>query len=95
MGAHNVKKYILYPGPITSRSDGQEHFIHAAQLANLYRVRLSECEVMHDDLSVDETKLKERLWKDLIPLFPRYHGNYEEVPTLTLSELLDSRGGRV
>jgi len=39
------KKYVLHPGPLYSRTDDDEHFVGAADLARLYRVRMSECYV--------------------------------------------------
>ena len=41
-----MKRYILYPGPVRSQTDGQVHYVGAADLAQLYGVRLSECVVM-------------------------------------------------
>lgn len=63
-------KYVLYPGVVTSKYDGQRHFISAATLMRLYRVRPEEC------LIYDANEPKEK-YQDLIPLSPKYNGNYE------------------
>lgn len=62
-------KYVLHPGPVWSRYDGDRHFVGAAQLAALYRVPPGEC-VTHNDLP---------WWKapeGAIHLFPREDGDY-------------------
>lgn len=38
-----IVKYLLAPGPVRSRNDGDWHEITAAQLALLYGVPLDEC----------------------------------------------------
>lgn len=37
------KKYLIRPAYVYSQSDGQRHWIGAAQLMTLYRVRPVEC----------------------------------------------------
>ena len=61
------KKYALHPGVITSKSDGEEHYISAGRLADLYQLRTNEYVVWGGD---------DRYWDDYIHLFPSYHGNY-------------------
>lgn len=65
-----AKKYVLIPGRVVSRVDGQVHRIGAYDLAKLYGVKRSECYVAEDerDLRV--------LPKDLVVLRPRSDGNY-------------------
>lgn len=38
--------YLLCPGPVRSRTDGDWHHIGARQLAHLYRVPMDECVVL-------------------------------------------------
>ena len=78
-----MKKYILHPGMITSETDGDEHYINALQLSELYGVNIRDCYVDRPDcgdlLGVDR--------KNLIELFPQYHyEDYQKVKvSLTLS----------
>ena len=64
-------KYAVYPGLITSPSDGDTHFISAGQLMELHRVNQKECIVMRRN----EPRSR-GIAKDLICLFPRGDGNY-------------------
>ena len=66
-------KYLVCPGTVISKSDGDEHFISAGQLMRLYGVKPTECVVM-------PTGSARRGWTEpagLIHLRPSYHGNYE------------------
>lgn len=68
-----TKRYVLYPGFVISRADGDRHFITAPKLAQLYQVSLEECVVWSHDqpdrnYGLDVT--------GLIPLSPRSDGNY-------------------
>lgn len=64
-------KYVLIPGHILSRTDGDEHYISAAKLAELYGVDLKECDVKYyDQRDFGKT------FEDLIKLTPRSDGNY-------------------
>lgn len=65
------KKYVVYPGFVQSRHDGDVHYITARQLMHLYGVRLSDCVVAQSD-----TDLLGRDFTGLIPLRPRYDGDY-------------------
>lgn len=67
-----IKRYILRPGWIFSRNDGDRHYISAPQLAQLYGVSMQECFIARDETSLTDTAL--------IALEPRYDGNYE-IPT--------------
>jgi hypothetical protein len=64
-------KYILYPGVVISRTDGQKYYISASRLAELYRVSMDEC-VVYDDVWCLGIRNKHKL----IKLFPRYDGHY-------------------
>jgi hypothetical protein len=76
-GGHISPRYAIYPGSVGSRSDGDVHHITAGQLRALYRVRQDECIVVYPHESFDPSK-REKLERasNLIPLTPRYDGNY-------------------
>ena len=38
-----MTRYVLHPGYITSRSDGDRHFIGGPRLAQLYGVSVRDC----------------------------------------------------
>ena len=72
-----MPRYALYPGPVTSRTDGQRHHVSARQLAALYGVDLREC------LVVTQADLEHPGMRDfcaraatLVALRPRYDGDY-------------------
>jgi hypothetical protein len=74
-------KYALHPGPVTSKTDGDRHFIDARTLAFLYRVRPSECVVVpwqaQPRSEREHQLLLERIERmDLVHLYPRLDGNY-------------------
>ena len=62
-------RYVVYPGYITSKNDGQFHYITAAKLMQLYKVNPRECIVYRENLGLDVSKLTQ--------LHPRYDGNYK------------------
>lgn len=59
-------KYLLCPGEIRSKNDGDLHYISARRLIELYGVDPREC-------TTDDRGLE-----GLIPLRPRYQGDYRE-----------------
>ena len=63
-------KYIIRPGTMVSRTDGDVHFISAEQLIALYQVNPSECVIVDRD-----DKIPKRLLH-LEILAPRYDGKY-------------------
>lgn len=79
-----MKKYLPCPGYITSRTDGDRHYIGAGQLASLYRVSMSECEVTSDAEIQREshtmTAARRKRQAGLIKLGPRPDGDYR-LPT--------------
>lgn len=66
-----MPRYILHPGQMESKSDGQIHFIGAAALAQLYGVNLMECLVVNNN-----TMHTYREQPGDVHLFPRYSGDY-------------------
>lgn len=65
-------RFVLHPGLIHSRNDGDLHKITAPQLAQLYGVRLSECIVVDPDRP--ETVLGHGDLKRYLHLFVSYEG---------------------
>lgn len=68
-----MKRFLLYPGYVRSRYDGDRHYISGGQLARLYRIDPAECVVYSEHPAF---RSPER--DALIPLFPREDGQYEE-----------------
>jgi len=60
------KQFLICPGEIASRSDGQLHYIGVRQLQNLYGVRSEECIVDSPHNRVE----------GLLYLEPSYEGDY-------------------
>lgn len=61
--------YAVFPGHVPSKHDGDSHYIGARQLMNLYGVSPCECVIVQGVWNA-------RLAANLIPLYPRYDGNY-------------------
>lgn len=66
--------YVLCPGYVISKTDGQRHFVDERQLAALYGVRLRECEVMPERMFA---RFGWRPPADAVYLCPRYDGDYK------------------
>ena len=62
------RRYVLHPGYVYSRNDGDRHFVGAVDLARLYGVRLSDCLVDRDGRFEHVTAV--------IHLRPRFDGDY-------------------
>jgi hypothetical protein len=71
----NSIKYLLFPGLVISRVDGDSHFVGAQELASLYGVPLEQCAVRPAAATVAACKDICRR-HDLIELHPRSDGNY-------------------
>ena len=63
-------KYVIHPGYVDSKNDGQKHWISRDQLIRLYGVNQQDCLSDRDSLRgfTDDTKI--------IHLHPMYNGNY-------------------
>ena len=72
-------RYVLLPGYITSKSDGQVHYINPLQLARLYGVNIKECRIVYRDSVISMRSYNKT--DDDIELYPRYDGDYR-LPTL-------------
>ena len=63
-------RYVLCPGWVKSKSDGDLHYITAPRLAQLYGVRVNDCAVW------DSEKPQPGGRPEGIYLYPDYHGDY-------------------
>lgn len=71
-------RYVLCPGPVTSRSDGQRHWVGADALRRWYGVPAREC-VTFPQGDGAEADIRRRIWcapPGAIYLRPRYDGDY-------------------
>jgi hypothetical protein len=73
-----MNKFLVLPGVVWSRHDGDMHHISAERLIQLYGVKLSECVIARDDGTVPG--MSPEMLKSLIQLSPRRDGNYQ-IPT--------------
>jgi hypothetical protein len=69
-----MKKYLLCPSAVTSKTDGDRHKISASDLSRLYNVPMSECVVRPEYGSPAHHGWNEN--HGLIELWPRYDGDY-------------------
>ena len=72
-------KYVVYPGYVRSKYDGDRHYITAKQLIKLYEVNPLKCHI------VDFNQPKTYRGKDFRPyisLIPRYNGDYKNLSKL-------------
>ena len=69
-----MKRFVLHPGEVVSRSDGDVHFISAPMLETLYGVDRRECIVAKKGMDAPH---HERYYgPDMIHLYPRDDGRY-------------------
>lgn len=68
-----MKRYLVIGGNVISKNDGDEHYISARRLVDLYRVDIAEC-VLVDDGRIETVRGLNT--HGLITLTPRYDGNY-------------------
>lgn len=75
-------RYLLCPGLVTSRTDGDRHYVDAPQLAMLYGVPMAECLVLPGlspgwDRMMERRSLLDRAASgELVGLVPRADGDY-------------------
>lgn len=74
-------RYLLCPGLVRSRSDGDVHYITGRHLAHLYGVPMEQCVELPDLLSFKSTLARHELLKradrgELVSLYPRVNGDY-------------------
>ena len=62
------KKYVVHPGWITSKNDGDRHFVSSNALVRLYGVNPSECMIKYPTSAPAP--------EGMIHLYPDYSGEY-------------------
>lgn len=67
-----MKKYLVIPGTVVSKNDGQKHFINSKDLCHLYGVDPKECYFASSEQLGHTMGLPD----GLIILTPKYDGNY-------------------
>jgi hypothetical protein len=65
-------KYLVCPGIVISKSDGDKHYISASDLIRLYKVNPLECKIVNSRESSAGLD-----WSKYIILRPRTDGNYD------------------
>ena len=64
-----MKKYCLHPGFITSKRDGDKHYIGAGKLADCYGVSWRDCQTfVAGDIHI--------VAPQTVCLYPSFHGDY-------------------
>jgi hypothetical protein len=74
----SLPRYVLCPGYVISRTDGQRHFVGVSQLRQLYGVPRHEC-VTYPQGDGDQADILRRIWRappGSVELRPRYDGDY-------------------
>lgn len=66
------RKYVLHPGHVISKNDGQSHFVSAARLADLYGVSLRDC----INADAPEYLAVQHSSASFTHLYPRRDGDY-------------------
>jgi hypothetical protein len=73
INAKRNQGYLLCPGGVTSKNDGQRHYIDGPQLGRLYGVSLRDCVILDRRRSQIMSDLE---YEGLTRLAPRFDGNY-------------------
>ena len=83
------QKYVVCPGKVTSKNDGQKHYIGPVQLMRLYGVDSRECEIYEPAPWWPQSYYQEaeRRQKGMIRLYPRYDGDYSLPSNVELTGL--------
>jgi len=83
----DVKRVILCPDFVRSKSDGDRHFISASMLARLYGVLPTDI-VRVKNSSKPEMPQDQMLHEGWVELWPRYEGDYYNIhsPALQVSQ---------
>ena len=68
------ERFVLHPGPVISKNDGQEHYISSVQLARLHGLNMRDCVVIKHN---DPSYRKER-YAHMVHLYPRSDGLYPD-----------------
>lgn len=70
------KRYLVIPGTVTSKDDGEHHFVSASELMKLYGVDPAECTIVRRNVIEGIEISLDGHPKNLIQLSPREDGNY-------------------
>lgn len=96
-----VARYLLCPGWVMSRTDGDRHHVGAEELARLYCVPMTECVVLpglrsrtsawaqawaRDRMAERRNLLDRARSGELVALHPRHDGDYK-LPKSTQEEV--------
>lgn len=66
-------KYIIMPGFVKSKNDGETHYISASKLIHLYGVNPKECYIVRDG---EMESIPKSVSKTAKVLSPKYNGDY-------------------
>ena len=64
------KLYCIHPSEVTSKTDGDRHFIGYDQLVRLYGLDPRDC--VHQD------RVRPEHYSNYVHLYPRYNGDYAD-----------------
>ncbi len=79
--------FVIHPGYVESRNDGQRHFIRASQLRELYRLdRFPKARVIIYDHTDERTTLGFTDRPEYVHLYPEGSGKYTLPANLTSNE---------
>lgn len=77
-------RYMVHTGWVTSKTDGDEHFVGARDLMHLYGVKPGECIVHHHGLPNTHLRgISPERFASLIHLYPDATGQYRLTPDST------------
>jgi hypothetical protein len=74
-------RYLLCPGPVRSRTEGQSRYVPAMTLARIYGVQLSDCIILPGtrtpgDRALRSAWLARAAAGEIVALHPRDDGDY-------------------
>ena len=69
-----MAKYLIVPGWVTSKNDGDKHFISAERLIDLYGINPQDCRIFNDDGKSHRGFIRKA---DEIILEPDFTGEYK------------------
>jgi len=69
-----MKRYLVIGGTVISKKDGQEHYVNARKLCELYMVNPRECVLMEENDNI--MRARRAGWGSMLILRPRHDSNY-------------------
>lgn len=66
------ERFVLHPGYVTSKNDGQDHWISGDRLAGLHGVNRRDCITV----KADSPAYRKERYAHMVHLYPRYDGCY-------------------